>query len=309
LRGLLERAAPDGVVPATMLTGTDGTSLAARIGRPLALDDLAVRIARGYAERLGVRCAAGVLPTPAPFDEAAWLAQRRPRPELARSAAIRGQLGTLDVRFACDAGPVRDVAIRGDLIAPAATVARLGRQRRPVQRPAAQAFAALAARDAEARAALEGALASAALRQRWGAAFALSLGGDPPRAIVPVLLDTLGADDGDLRWAAAAILLGLRDRGPVAAGLRGLLDAGNAAQRKMALYCLRDLGVRSPDAEAAAIRALADPDEGVRLAAMAALARLAVDRGAAAAHLIGALETASERVRRAAAAALGVLGE
>src|SRR6185369_11482334 len=104
----------------------------------------------------------------------------------------------------------------------------------------------------------------------------------PPPAIVPVLLDTLGAEDGDLRWAATAILLGLSDRAATVAGLRGLLDAGNAAQRKMALYCLRDLGIRSPDAEAAAIRALADVDQGVRLAAMAALARLALDRGAAA---------------------------
>jgi len=191
----------------------------------------------------------------------------------------------------------------------AALVGCLGHERKAVQRPAAEAFAALAARDARVRAALDGALASGTLRQRWGAAFALSLGGEPPPAIVPVLLETLGADDGDLRWAAAAILLGVRDRGAVAAGLRGLLDTGNAAQRKMALYCLRDLDVRSPDAEGAAIGALADADEGVQLAAMAALARIATDRGVAAVHLVSALETASERVRRAAAAALGVLGE
>jgi len=191
----------------------------------------------------------------------------------------------------------------------AALVGCLGHERKAVQRPAAEAFAALAARDATARAALEGALATGALRQRWGAAFALSLGGDPPPTIVPVLLETLGADDGDLRWAAAAILLGVPDRGAVASGLHRLLEAGNAAQRKMALYCLRDLGVRSSAAEAVAIRALADVDEGVQLAAMAALARLALDRGGAAGHLVGALETASERVRRAAAAALGVLGE
>jgi HEAT repeat protein len=210
-----------------------------------------------------------------------------------------------------DVTAMEEVAARGTA-APdelAALVGCLGHERKAVQRPAAETFATLAARDPTARAALDGALASGSLRQRWGAAFALSLGSDPPAAIVPVLLDTLGADDGDLRWAAAAILLGLRDRDPIAAGLRRLLDAGNAAQRKMALYCLRDLGVRSPDVQSAAIGALADADEGVRLAAMAALARLATDRAAAATHLVGALETASERVRRAAAAALGVLGE
>jgi len=147
-----------------------------------------------------------------------------------------------------DVTAMEELAARGSA-APeelTALVGCLGHERKAVQRPAAEAFATLAARDQTARAALDGALASGTLRQRWGAAFALSLGSDPPPAIVPVLLDTLGADDGDLRWAAAAILLGLRDRDPVAAGLRGLLDAGNAAQRKMALYCLRDLGVRSP---------------------------------------------------------------
>jgi lipoate-protein ligase A len=122
---LLDRADPDGVVPATMLTGADVTSLAARIGRPLALDDLATRIARGYAERLGVRCATGVAPTPAAFDETAWLAQRLPRPDFDRSAAISGQLGTVDIRFACDGGSVRDIAVGGDVIASAATIARL----------------------------------------------------------------------------------------------------------------------------------------------------------------------------------------
>lgn len=122
---LLDRADPDGVVPATMLTATDVTSLAARIGCPLALDDLATRIARGYAERLGVRYTTDVPPTRAAFDEAAWLAQRLPRPDLDRSAAIRGQLGTVEIRFACDGGCVRDVAVGGDVIAPPATIARL----------------------------------------------------------------------------------------------------------------------------------------------------------------------------------------
>jgi len=122
---LLDRADPDGVVPATMLTAADVTSLAARIGRPVALDDLATRIARGYAERLGVRCATGVPPTPPAFDEAAWLAQRLSHPDLDRSAAISGQLGTVDIRFACDGGSVRAVAFGGDVIAPAATIARL----------------------------------------------------------------------------------------------------------------------------------------------------------------------------------------
>src|SRR4029077_11953178 len=118
---------------------------------------------------------------------------------------------------------------------------------------------------------------------------------------------TLGAEDGDLRWASAGILARIPDRALVVRGLHGLLQDGNPAQRKMALYCLRDFGARLPEAEWAAVRALVDDDQGVRLAAIAALPRLAVDRGSAAEHLVVVLESGDERARRAAAAALGAL--
>src|SRR6266403_381770 len=164
--------------------------------------------------------------------------------------------------------------------------------------------------------------ASARVERRWsarrprrsrrspGAAFALSLAGDPPAASLPVLLETLGADDGDLRWAAAGIVVRLQhERAALVESLRTLVASGNAAQRKMALYCLRDLEACTPAVEQAVLHALGDADRDVRLAAVATLARLARDRGAAAAKLVHALETGDERVRRAAAAALGALGE
>jgi HEAT repeat protein len=185
----------------------------------------------------------------------------------------------------------------------------LGHARKAVQRPAAEAFAALAARGFPVTEVLDRALRSTDVRQRWGAAFALSLVGEPPPRTLPVILDTLGADDGDMRWAAAAILLRLKDRGALVRGLRDLLRAGNAAQRKMALYCLRDLDARSPEVEEAVLWALGDEEFDVRLAAIATLARLSLDRAAAAERLLIALEGGTERERRAAAAALGALGE
>jgi len=185
----------------------------------------------------------------------------------------------------------------------------LGAGQKAVERPAAEAFAALAARGAVVGDVLLAALASPLPRRRWGAAFALSLAGDPPAATLPVLLETLGVDDGDLRWAAAGIVVRLRDRAAPVEGLRALLTGGNAAQRKMALYCLRDLGTRTPEVEQEVLQALGDEDRDVRLAAIATLARLARYRGAAAANLVHALETGDERVRRAAAAGLGALGE
>ena len=117
------------------------------------------------------------------------------------------------------------------------------------------------------------------------------------------------ADDGDLRWAAAGIVVRLRDRAALVGSLCALLASRNATQRKMALYCLRDLETRAPEVQQAVLQALGDADRDVRLAAIATLARLALDRGGAAERLVHALETGDERVRRAAAAALGALGE
>jgi HEAT repeat protein len=101
----------------------------------------------------------------------------------------------------------------------------------------------------------------------------------------------------------------MRDRAAVTAGIRELLRAGNAAQRKMALYCLRDLDARAPEVERAIVTALGDEAWDVRLAAVAALARLSLDRAAAGERLVAALRDGDERVRRAAAAGLGTLGE
>jgi len=185
----------------------------------------------------------------------------------------------------------------------------LGHDEKAVQRPAAEAFAALGERGVDVRDVLLAALASPDSGRRWAAAFALARLHAPADLLLPVLLETLGVDDGDLRWAAATIVVGLAERGQVLEKLRGLLPSGNAAQRKMALYCLRDLGVRAAEVDSAVVRCLADEDRDVQLAAVATLARLATDRSAAAAHLLRALDAIDPGLRRAAAAGLGALGE
>jgi len=185
----------------------------------------------------------------------------------------------------------------------------LGHARKAVQRPAAEAFAVLGERGVAVRDVLVAALASPTPGRRWSAAFALARLHEPPQALLPVLVETLGVDDGDLRWAAATVLVGFQNHGEVIGVLRGLLQAGNAAQRKMALYCLRDLDVRAPDLDEALVRLLDDEDRDVQLAAISSLARLATDRAGAAARLMRALDARDPRLRRAAAAGLGTLGE
>jgi HEAT repeat protein len=78
--------------------------------------------------------------------------------------------------------------------------------------------------------------------------------------------------------------------------------------RKMALYCIRDLGIRGAELISVVERALKDPDVHVRLAALAVLTGLGDASDAAARLALGCLESDSDPgVRRAAAVALGNL--
>lgn len=185
----------------------------------------------------------------------------------------------------------------------------LGSGDKLIQRRAAEALAQIHAAGGRVDELLLTALRSGDAGQRWGAAFALSLIGPLPIEARPVLVETMGLGDGDVRWAAADILLRTPgwDTGPEE--LRALLLDGNANQRKMAAYCLRRLEQRSAPAQAALTTTLGDVESGVRLAALAALSRLAVDHGAAADAIALLVEDRDAGVRRAAAAALGELSE
>lgn len=198
---------------------------------------------------------------------------------------------------------------RNDSATLAALVECLGDEKKVVQRRAAEVLVALSGRSPAVHQALQTTLRSAAPRQRWGAAFAFSLLGVPPPDVLPVLLESLGSDDGDVRWAAAGALVQMSNRNDLSVALHTLLGTGNAAQRKMAAYCLRDLDTRSPAAEQALFAALDDADAGVRLAAMSSLIRLCANRAVVAQRVMTLLADAAAGVRRAAAAALGSLGE
>jgi len=183
----------------------------------------------------------------------------------------------------------------------------LGDARKPVQRRAAEAFAALAARGVEVGARLHAALAAPELRRRWGAAYALSLVGAVPLAALATLLEVLGSDDGDLRWAAADLLkrLAATERPVVVTALLG--RAGHPGEgRKMALYALRDLNVA--EAFDAALGALADDAIETRLAALALIAKVHPEPGAAARRIAQLVDDPDPRMQRAAAGTLGGLG-
>ncbi|MGH7339574.1 MAG: HEAT repeat domain-containing protein [Candidatus Rokuibacteriota bacterium] len=205
---------------------------------------------------------------------------------------------------------IAEIATR-DKVEPAeldALVACLGDAAKAIQRPAADACRTLAANGVSVVPLLMIALEAPDPRLRFGAAYALARLGPPPPVALPALLDALALDDGDVRWAAAELICRTDPRATVIAGLLPLVRTGNAPQRKMALYCLRDLGASNHDVERAALTAMDDTDGGVRLAAMTTLARLAHDRTQVAEKLMEALNAPDARERRAAAAALGDLG-
>ena len=160
---------------------------------------------------------------------------------------------------------------------------------------------------------MEDALDSSRSALRWGAAFALTRdgvgGGTSPRGarIVEIAVEALGHPDGDLRWAAVAIIRGLF---PVQPRLGQLLATTaskdeNAQRVKMSLYCLRDIGEKDVGVFVAG---LGHKDTGVRLAALSGLAATATTEATALAGIKACECNDSEPgVRRAAAAVLARL--
>ncbi|MFN2426210.1 MAG: HEAT repeat domain-containing protein [Candidatus Binatia bacterium] len=140
-------------------------------------------------------------------------------------------------------------------------------------------------------------------RVRWGTAFALGRAGYTSAQVLDVAVAALGDDDGDVRWAAASLVIAAaRDSAELRARLRDLVSGGTTRTRKMALLCLCDSGER----DAALYRdALGDADPFVRLAALTSLAR-GGDRSDASLAAISSLAQADvdPRVRRGAAAVL-----
>ena len=184
--------------------------------------------------------------------------------------------------------------------------AALGDARKAVQRPAAEQLAQAARSEPRIRALLATELWSADPRRRWGAAYALAHVEGACADAIPVLLEMFGTSDGDIRWAAARLVVGAMPRVPdLAARLERLLESPSALQRKMALYCLRDGAAPGSVTTGSLVRALEDVDPAVRLAAMAACLAV-LPPGPEGADLVAKLVAdADAGVRRAAAATLG----
>ena len=209
-------------------------------------------------------------------------------------------------------------------------LACLGHATKKIQRGAATALIRFAPRQPEIIEALLLRLTDPDARLRWTAAFTLSQLGLPSPApqrvnvssnqtqlldtftLLPVLIENLGHQESDLRWAAATAVLQLARHHAqnVAHSMIQLVRTGNAVQRRMALYCLRDLKQTDQKAQAAYLVSLRDEDPMVRLGGLSCLGKLRLTSGAIRAALLRLLEYDPDLgVRRSAAMTCGQIGD
>lgn len=113
-------------------------------------------------------------------------------------------------------------------------------------------------------------------RGRWGAAYTRARLGPPDTGMLPAVVEALSSADGDIRWAAAKLLVDMgRLHGEVLRVVLALAaDGATPVARRMALFCLRELAPDDPHAARALLAATHDDDADLRRAAFTALAAL-----------------------------------
>ena len=146
---------------------------------------------------------------------------------------------------------------------------------------------------------------------RWPVAYALGQITRPSAPCLEVLVWGLGSGDQDLRWATQLLLTDLGKRYPeVGARLEGLLLHGSPTQRRMAVYCLRDIGEAGAGLPPALLKAIQDPEPLVRVAVITTLAKAPkVGTETLDALRSAAADDADVRVRNAAGFAVKRLSE
>lgn len=180
-----------------------------------------------------------------------------------------------------------------------------------VARAASDAMVTLGRGFEEVRPRLRQALHGQTKGQRWAAAFSLSRLEAPSLALVPAAVEAMGSSDGDVRWAAARLLVETaRLHEEAASVLLQLVASGETAVvRRMATYALRELAPDHPDALRAIVSATSDDDLAVRRAALTTLARAIQPPNIVLTRLCEVLQRDADSASRAlAAVALGELG-
>jgi HEAT repeat protein len=188
-------------------------------------------------------------------------------------------------------------------------IANLEHHEKPVIRAAVNALVSQAEISLELRATLHQKMGDPQFKNPWAIAYVLAHLPQPSRDVVHRLLDSLDHSDADIRWAIGLLLVRLAgtDEG-ITRELMRLCAIGNALQRRMAIYCLRDLDLRDAASTEVFLAALRDPDPRVRMAAAAGLKKSNLDLPGKDALLAVFLEDPDNRVKSVAAVTLAQIG-
>jgi HEAT repeat protein len=192
----------------------------------------------------------------------------------------------------------------------AALIADLDHPDKPTIRAAVDQLIELARESAQVRSALDLRLNASGQRNYWPVAYILGHLPRPSGAAIRNLLDTLDHHEPDIRWACSLLLVKIAQRETAVIELLiELCRQGAANQRRMAIYCLRDLEMKDAASLQALIESLADSDATVRVAAVTSLKNRTDDTDRVRAALLQSyLIDADIKVRNAAAVTLANIG-
>jgi HEAT repeat protein len=187
----------------------------------------------------------------------------------------------------------------------------LGDPEKAVARAASDALVKIGTQGGGVQNAIRKALQSDVPSRRQGAAFTAARMEPPGPRLLPALVEALESVDGDVRWAAARLIVEIgRAHGEVLLLLLAMVRTGEqAVQRRMATFALRELAPDRVEAAGALLGAARDTDLQVRRAALTAMASLTAPPPAVVTRLLEALrEDEDAASRRLAALALGEIG-
>lgn len=189
-------------------------------------------------------------------------------------------------------------------------IAGLDHPDKPTLRAAVDRLIPLARQSETLRARLDARLTAPGHKYYWPAAYVLGHLPQPSAQTVNALLAALDHQEPDIRWANALLLTAIAKREPAAIALLiELCASGTANQKRMAIYCLRDLGLNDVESLRAIAGQLSDANPTVRVAAVTSLKQRAdADEAAEQALLQCYFNDADERVRHAAAITLAAHG-
>lgn len=192
----------------------------------------------------------------------------------------------------------------------AALINALDSRDKPTIRAAVDVLIPRAKESAEIASRLDQLLNEPQRADRWPVAYVLASLPRPSEKTFQVLLETLDSKDADIRWAIALLLVQLaRKDETIISRLFNAVSNGTPTQRRMAIYCIRDLELADRATLRVLLDSLGDSDPMVRVAAVTSLKRRS-DIGSAEekALLRLFLEDPDGRVQNAAAVTLAQLG-